>query len=189
MEKDQIKRLVVIGGSAGSLDVILGLVSELPVSAGFTFIVVVHRKSDSDSLLANILASRTAMPVCEVEDKEEILPNHIYIAPADYHLLLENKGLFSLDSSEKIHHSRPSIDVTFESAAETFGANVIGILLSGANADGAIGLKAIRDAGGLTVAQNPASAEVPYMPEQAIKLDAASEILDGSQIIDFFKNY
>jgi len=189
MEKDKIKRLVVIGGSAGSLEVILGLVSGLPVNADFTYILVVHRKSDSDSLLAHILSSRTPMPVCEVEDKEEILPNHIYIAPPDYHLLLENEGLFSLDSSEKIHHSRPSIDVTFESAAETFGAKTIGILLSGANADGAMGLRAIKDKGGLTIVQNPAAAEVAFMPEQAIKMDAAKQILDNSEIIDFFKNY
>ena len=115
-----------------------------------------------------MFSSRTKLKVKEVEDKDYILPGHVYIAPPDYHLLLEDENTFSLDASEKIYFSRPSIDVTFESVAEVFGAAVIGILLSGANADGAIGLSKIQQAGGFTIVQDPESAEVDYMPRQAI---------------------
>lgn len=163
-----INKVVVIGGSAGSLEVILRLVPDLPVVSGTLFIVVVHRKSDAESLLCNILSRRTTMEVKEVEDKEPILPNIIYVAPSDYHLLVEDETAFALDSSEKIHYSRPSIDVTFESVAQAFGERVIGLLLSGANADGAEGLKEIKGAGGFTMVQNPQSAEVGFMPQQAL---------------------
>jgi two-component system, chemotaxis family, protein-glutamate methylesterase/glutaminase len=185
MAKDEIARVVVVGGSAGSLDVLLKLVPAFPVRAGICYIIVLHRKADTDSILAGILSSRTAMPVREVEDKEEIHANHVYVAPADYHLLIENKEAFSLDSSEKVHYSRPSIDVTFESVADVFKEKAIGILLSGANADGARGLKRIKQAGGFTIAQEPGSAEVSFMPAQAIKIKAVSRVWDVEQMASF----
>src|SRR5579864_7056332 len=138
MAQDSITKykVLMIGGSAGSLDGVLKIISALPVNKHVTTIIVVHRKNDVESILANLLSSRTQLEVKEVEDKELISGGIIYIAPSDYHLLIENEKMFSLDSSEKVHYSRPSIDVSFESAAHVFGNAVIGILLSGANADG-----------------------------------------------------
>ncbi|WP_373331199.1 chemotaxis protein CheB [Salmonirosea aquatica] len=145
-------------------------------------ILVVHRKKDKDSILVDLLSYRTKLPVREVEDKEIISPNTIYLAPPDYHLLIERADLFSLDSSEKVHYSRPSIDVTFESVAEAFGDRVIGILLSGANADGAVGMAKIRKAGGYTIVQDPATADVGYMPQQALALTPVDSVLPAAEI-------
>jgi two-component system, chemotaxis family, protein-glutamate methylesterase/glutaminase len=183
MAEDKITyRLVAIGGSAGSLETILQIVSALPVNSGASFIIIVHRKHDGDSILDGLLASRTTMPVKEVEDKEPLLRNAVYIAPADYHLLLENETSFSLDSSEKIHFSRPSIDVTFQSVAEVFGPNSIGILLSGANADGAAGLESIKNAGGVAIVQDPETADMPFMPQQAINRNIVENIVKAEEI-------
>lgn len=187
MAENAIKKVVTIGGSAGSLDIILNVLSSFPLNTGAVIIVVVHRKNDADSILADLIAGRTKIPVKDAEDKDPILPNHIYLAPPNYHLLIETNFHFSLDASEKIHFSRPSIDVTFESIAEIYGKKVIGILLSGANADGALGLKAIQKAGGLTIAQDPKTAEVDYMPKQAIVIGAADKILTAEEMIQVIK--
>lgn len=176
MAQTNVGRLLVIGGSAGSLEPLLQIIAAIPVHTTAAIVVVVHRKAGSDSILRDLLAAKTSLQVKEVEDKEPLLPAHIYLAPPDYHLLFENKQCFALDASEKVHYSRPSIDVTFESAAAVFGTAVIGVLLSGANADGAEGMAAIKKAGGHTLAQDPATAEVYYMPQQAILLDAAMEV-------------
>lgn len=190
MAEEQLNtyQIIVIGGSAGSLDVVLKIIAALPINMQSTVLVVLHRKNTSDSPLVNIFASRTRLPVKEVEDKEALLPGTIYLAPPDYHLLIEDAQNFSLDCSEKIHYSRPSIDVTFESAGETFGAQCAGVLLSGANADGAQGLKAIRQQGGFTIAQDPSSAEVGFMPQQAILIDAAASIITTDNLPSFISN-
>ena len=177
-------KVVVIGGSAGSLEVILSLIKGLPADPGAVFIIVVHRKNDKDSILENLFGYQTDLSVKEVEDKEPMLLNHIYIAPPDYHLLIESEDSFSLDSSEKIHFSRPSIDVTFESVAETFQDRAVGILLSGANSDGAKGLLRIKDLGGYTIVQNPVDADMAYMPQQAIALGAADAVLKSREILE-----
>ena len=176
------RRYLVIGGSAGSLEVILNLVAKLPRQPNAVVIIVVHRKKDNESILVNLLSSRTRLAVKEVEDKDPILLNTVYLAPPDYHLLIERTDLFSLDSSEKIQYSRPSIDVTFESVAEAFGTKTIGILLSGANADGAAGMAKIRQAGGYTIVQDPVTADVGYMPQQALDLTPVDSILSASEI-------
>ena len=175
-------RYLVIGGSAGSLEVILDLVPGLPTPPNAVVIIVVHRKKDNDSILVSLLSSRTSLPVREVEDKETIQPNTIYLAPPDYHLLIERADLFSLDSSEKVHYSRPSIDVTFESVAEAFGHRVIGVLLSGANADGAAGIAKIQQNGGYTIVQDPSTADVGYMPQQALALTPVDSVLPAGKI-------
>lgn len=180
-------KLVVIGGSAGSLDIILRIAAAIPRDTKTSFIIVLHRKSGQHSILSELLSDRTGMPVRDVEDKEPILPGTIYVAPCDYHLLLEHDHTFSLDVSEKVHYSRPSIDVTFESAASLYSNSLIGILLSGANADGAEGMKAISQHGGFTIVQLPATAEVGYMPQQALNIMAASKVLDGQQIGHFLQ--
>lgn len=161
--------IVVIGGSAGSLSRVLRLVPNLNKKLNISVVLIFHRKDAEDSTLSQLLEHKSEFTVKEVEDKDPILKHHIYIAPADYHLLLEQELTFSLDVSEKINFSRPSIDVTFESAAAAFGESVTGLLLSGANADGVNGLKIIQERGGKIAAQDPKSAEVPYMPQQAIQ--------------------
>ncbi|MBC7903631.1 MAG: chemotaxis protein CheB [Gemmatimonadaceae bacterium] len=177
-------KAIVVGGSAGSLEIVLKIAEALPL-AGIVCILVVHRRNDPDSALAHLIAAKSKLKVREVEDKETIAGDVIYLAPPDYHLLVETDVNFALDASEKVHFSRPSIDVCFESAAAIYGDALIGVLLSGANADGAAGLKMIRDAGGFCIVQNPATAEVPYMPQQAINQDAADEVVDGGEIHKF----
>jgi two-component system chemotaxis response regulator CheB len=191
MEKNEITTgaVIVIGGSAGSLEVILDITNRLPLYTTAIIIIVVHRKIDNDSILEDLIAQKTLYAVKEVEDKDAIIPGTIYIAPPDYHLLIENNGLFSLDSSEKIHWSRPSIDVTFESVAEIFTKRVMGILLSGANADGAAGLDRIKELGGHTLVQNPASAEMSIMPQQAINRNIVDTIAEPAQISEFIVRF
>jgi two-component system, chemotaxis family, protein-glutamate methylesterase/glutaminase len=188
MAQNEMKyKAVVVGGSAGSLDIILNIVSYADQSAGILYIIILHRKNDTDSVLTGLFSSRTKLKVKEVEDKDYILPGYIYIAPPDYHLLLEDENTFSLDASEKIFFSRPSIDVTFESVADVFGTAVIGILLSGANADGAHGLNRIHQAGGFTIVQDPESAEVDYMPRQAIDKLKPNAVVSAKEIPGFLK--
>lgn len=179
--------LLIIGGSAGSLEVILEILPQLRSDLDYAIVLVMHRRS-GDSLLTGLLSDRTKLEVREVEEKEAIRPGVIYIAPADYHLLVELDKTFSLDFSEKIHYSRPAIDASFETAAEAFGSSLAGILLSGANADGAEGLLRIKEGGGMTIVQDPAEASVSYMPQQAIEKNAASKILTTRQIIDLMND-
>ncbi|KQK25893.1 chemotaxis protein CheB [Chryseobacterium aquaticum] len=160
-------RLIVIGGSAGSLQVIMEMIKNLDDNLSFPIVLVVHRKAQSTSILPTLLQQFTTMQVLEIEDKTEIENGKIYIVPADYHMLFEDTNKVSLEASEKMNYSRPSIDVTFKSAAETFGDSVIGILLSGANADGVEGLCYIKRNKGKVWIQDPETAEVDYMPRQA----------------------
>ncbi len=180
--------LIVIGGSAGSLEVLLHTFSFLQDNIPAPIIIVLHRKSSYDSTLADLFAARTNLTVKEAEEKEHIQSNTIYIAPADYHLLIEKDHSFSLDFSEKVNYSRPSIDVTFESAAEVYSNTLVCILLSGANADGVDGLKAVKDRGGIIVAQDPNTAEVPYMPQQAIQHLPIDFIVAGEEVATFINN-
>lgn len=161
--------LVVIGGSAGSLQVILEMIKNLDEKLNFSIVLVLHRKAHSTNILQTLLQQFIATEVVEIDDKSEIEKNKIYIVPADYHLLFENKKTMSLDSSEKMNYSRPSIDVTFKSAAEVFGKTLVGILLSGANADGVEGLAYIKKNKGRVWIQDPKTAEVNYMPKQAVE--------------------
>jgi len=178
-------KLVVIGGSAGSLDIMLRIAADIPANTQVSFILVLHRKSGQHSIFTELLSDKTRLPVKEVKDKEPILPGTIYVAPCDYHLLLEQDHTFSLAVSERVHYSRPSIDVTFESAASLYNDALIGILLSGANADGAEGMKAISRHGGFTIVQLPATAEIGYMPQQALNIMAPVKVLDGMKIAHF----
>ncbi|SHK63620.1 chemotaxis protein CheB [Epilithonimonas mollis] len=161
--------LVIIGGSAGSLQVILELVRHLDAELDFPIVLVVHRKAQSISILQTLLQQFSTKKVIEIEDKTEIENNIIYIAPADYHLLFDSKVNVSLDRSEKYHFSRPSIDIAFSSASEVYQKNVLAILLSGANADGIDSLQFIKKNGGQVWIQDPETAEVDYMPRQAVE--------------------
>lgn len=174
--------ILVIGGSAGSLAIVLQILPCLTQSWKGSVILVFHRKENDNGTLIDILSSRTAFPVKEIEDKEPIKSQTVYVVPADYHVLIEKDKSFSLDYSEKIHYCRPSIDVVFESAAEVFGGSMIALLLSGANADGVEGLKVVRECGGLVVVQDPETAEVPYMPRAAVENVPVDIILYRDQL-------
>ena len=176
-------RVVIFGGSAGSLEVLLKILPKLKTPISFALVIVVHRKNSEDSTLEELIALKTTIPVREVEDKILLEPGSIYIAPSDYHLLFEKSNLLSLDTSEKVNYSRPSIDVAFESAAEVYGDLLTGILLSGANSDGTHGLNAIRQLGGITVVQNPETAEMPFMPQNAIASEKPDYIFNAEEII------
>lgn len=179
--------IVVIGGSAGSLEVILRMLEDL-TNDRLAIILVIHRKGSLHSDLPELLNLKSAMIVKEAEEKEFIQPGYLYVAPADYHLLIEQNGTLSLDYSEKVNFSRPSIDVTFQCAAGVFGTKVIGILLSGASADGADGLKAIRKAGGMCVVQDPGSALVSFMPQHALNEMEVDRTLKSGEIAGFLND-
>ena len=175
----------IIGGSAGSLEVLLKVLPAVDPSLSFPIVIVIHRKHGADSLLPGLLSSRTAMPVKEADEKEMMVPGTIYIAPSDYHLLIEMDRTFSLDYSEKVNYSRPAIDVTFQTAAEAFKEALVCLLLSGSNADGVNGLSTVKQWGGIAVIQDPDSAQVAYMPEQARKNVAIDRILRIEEIAAF----
>lgn len=177
----------IIGGSAGSLDVLLKVLPSLSPVLSFPIIIVIHRKHGADSLLPELLSGRTKLQVKEIDEKEALLPGTIYIAPSDYHTLIEQDHSFSLDYSEKINYSRPAIDVTFQTAAEVYQERLVCLLLSGSNADGVEGLKSVKAWGGTALIQDPATAQVSYMPEQAskqVKIDRALRIEDMAEFIN-----
>jgi two-component system, chemotaxis family, protein-glutamate methylesterase/glutaminase len=186
MEKSKIIsgcKVVVIGGSAGSLKVLLQILPNLVAIPTFSLVIIFHRKNAEDSTLEELIAMKTTLPVKKVDDKTLLEPGFIYIAPSDYHLLFEKNGLLSLDISEKVNYSRPSIDVSFESAADVYQSSLVGILLSGANSDGTQGLKAIKKAGGKIIVQKPATAEMPFMPNNAIQHTTPDFILDVEEML------
>jgi two-component system chemotaxis response regulator CheB len=188
MEKNKIItgcKVVIIGGSAGSLYALIQILPEIAKVNSFAIVIVVHRKSSDEQTLEDLLTLKSKLEVKPVEDKVPLLPNYIYIAPSNYHLLFEKEETLSLDTSEKINYSRPSIDVSFESAAEVYGSSLVGILLSGSNKDGTLGLQAIQAAGGTVVVQNPLSAEMPFMPNNAILNMTPDFILNVQEILEF----
>ncbi len=176
---------VVIGGSAGSVEALSVLLPALPAGLQAAVLVVLHLPRNRPSLLCNIFRSRCALPLREAEDKEPIVPGTVYFAPPDYHLLVDDGPALALSVDAPVHYSRPSIDVLFESAADAYGSGLIGMLLSGANQDGARGLAAIEARGGLAVVQEPDSAGVRTMPESALARTTAARILTPLQMATF----
>ncbi|MBS0537659.1 MAG: chemotaxis protein CheB [Proteobacteria bacterium] len=160
-------RAVVIGASAGALEALSAILPALPADFALPIFIVVHIPPDKQSVLATLFQASSPIMVREAEDKEPIRGGTAYFAPPDYHLLVEADGHLSLSSDELVLYSRPSIDVLFESASDAYGPGLIGVILSGANEDGAAGLRAVVDAGGTAVVQNPDKAFAPAMPEAA----------------------
>ena len=175
-------KLVVIGGSSGSLQVIIHILGSLPHDYPIPMLLIIHRAYSNDSMLLDLLVLKSNILVREVEEKEKIVPSCVYLAPADYHVLIEKDESFTLDYSEKLNFSRPSINVSFISAAAVYGKNLTGILLSGANEDGADGLKEIKEQGGHTIIQHPDEAIVNYMPLQASYKSRIDEVLNTDGI-------
>lgn len=179
-------RVVVIGTSLGgmrALEIILrGLEADFPLPIA----VVQHRSADGDhpSQLARLLQLHCALPVFEANDKQPLTGGHVYLAPPDYHLLVDD-GRFALSIDDRVCHARPSIDVLFESAADSYREGVLGVVLTGASADGAHGAQCIKRRGGSVVAQDPRTAESPIMPEAAIKSGAVERVLPLAEIAPF----
>ncbi|MCW3119991.1 MAG: cheB [Chitinophagaceae bacterium] len=176
---------IVIGTSAGGLSALSGILEKLPAGYPIPMIIVQHRSKDQRDLLEQVLQSKCKIRVKQADEKERIESGFVYIAPPDYHLLIESDRTFSLSSDQQVHFSRPSIDVLFESAAIVFKHSLIGIILTGANNDGAAGIVEIKKYGGLTIAQDPAEAQFPFMPEAAIKTEKVKYVWTLSGILDF----
>lgn len=179
-------RILLIGGSAGSIPVLLQVLPALDRDIPFPIVIILHRKPYPRSALNQLLELSTPIPVEEVDDKTELEDGQIHLVPADYHLLFEDERMVSLDASEKVNYSRPSIDVTFQSAAHVYKEKVVALLLSGGNRDGVEGLRIIGQQQGSIAIQDPSTAEVDYMPQQAIDtIPQGTTILRPEEMADF----
>lgn len=178
-------KVVIIGGSAGSLNALMQILPEIDKLNDFALVIVLHRKSTDDQTLEDLIAFKASVAVKPLEDKVPLKSGFIYVAPSNYHLLFEKNETLSLDTSEKVNYSRPSIDVSFESAAEVYGESLVGILLSGSNTDGTYGLKTIKASGGTIVVQNPESADMPFMPNNAIQNTTPDFVLNNEELLQF----
>lgn len=180
-------KAVVIGASAGGIDALGEIIPRLPKTYSIPIIIVLHIPDDRSSLLSKLFGSRTELRVKDADEKEAIQPGTIYFASPGYHLLVERDLTFSLSQEEPVQYARPSIDVLFESAADAFGSHLVGVILTGANQDGAEGLKRIQESGGLALIQDPATAQVRSMPEAACALLSPSveQILSLDEIARF----
>lgn len=163
------------------------IVSSLHPELNVPVVIVVHRKAGEENLLEDILQFKCQLKVKEIEDKMPIKKNQVYLAPANYHLFIEKENYFALDDSEKVNYSRPNIDVTMESIVETYQGKVIGILLTGANNDGSLGMKMIHEAGGFTIIQSPESCDYPAMPSFASEVCQPDLSLDPEGIGSYLK--
>jgi two-component system chemotaxis response regulator CheB len=173
---------IVIGASAGGVEALGLILPALPAKFKPALLIVLHLPRERPSLLVEIYEKRCALPIREAEDKEPIEPGTVYFAPPDYHMLVERNRQIALSTDEPVHYSRPSVDVLFESAADVFGNRLLGVILTGANEDGASGLHAIHRAGGVTVVQQPDSAKVPLMVVSALQRHPADFVLSLPQI-------
>jgi two-component system chemotaxis response regulator CheB len=174
--------IAVVGTSWGGLAALRMLVAGLPDSFQMAVVLVQHRHKDSDHLLRVLLQERSALEVCEVEDKMPLEHGRIYVAPPDYHTLVE-PGHFSLSTEAPVRYSRPSIDVTFSSAADSYGHRTVGIVLTGANGDGADGLRRISDRGGMALVQDPVTAESATMPAAAVKAVPRARVMPLPELV------
>lgn len=180
--------IIIIGGSAGSMPICISLLKALFTNQSIPVVLIIHRMRNIVSELDKLLSRETGIKrISEPEDKQAIASGKIYLAPQNYHLLFEEDHSFSLDYSAPIHYSRPSIDVSFESAAEIYGERVLAILLSGANADGAKGLAYLAEKGADCIVQDPATAQYPAMPNSAIALSPKLKVLSEEAMTQFLQ--
>jgi two-component system chemotaxis response regulator CheB len=173
--------LIVAGTSWGGLRALEVILRGLPHDFDIPIAIVQHRRADSDDTLVALLRRYTTLPVCEAEDKQPIVRGNVYIAPPDYHLLVDG-SCFALSTDQPVLYSRPSIDVLFESASDAYRDHLIGLILTGSNQDGAYGLSRIKEGGGLTIVQDPTSAESPAMPQEAIARVRVDKVLPLAEI-------
>jgi two-component system, chemotaxis family, protein-glutamate methylesterase/glutaminase len=173
--------IVVIGASLGGLNAIIEVLSAIPPGFPTPIAFVQHRGTSDPHVLEMLLRRYTKLQVREPQDKEPIRTGHFYLAPADYHLIVE-RGEFSLSTEHAVSYARPSIDVLFETAADAYGAGTVGVIMTGANHDGAAGSRRIKEQGGRLIAQDPATAECAVMPRAAIQVTEADRVLPLSEI-------
>ncbi len=173
---------VVIGASAGGVEALSVLLPTLPPASRAAIFIVLHLPRDRPSLLPEIFARKCPLPVREAEDKEPVRSGTVYFAPSNYHLLVDRGPQLALSADDLVYHSRPSIDVLFESAADVYGQHLLGIILTGANEDGAAGLAAVHAGGGITVVQQPQSARAPQMALSALRLRRPDLVLPLKEI-------
>lgn len=178
---------IVIGASAGGVEVLSTLLPALPVELRAAVFVVLHQPPDRPSVLAEIFRRKCALPVCEALDKDPVEPGTIYFAPPNYHLLIERGPRIALSVDDLVQFSRPSIDVLFQSAADAYRQHLLGILLTGWNEDGAAGMAAINSLRGTTIVQDPQSAEAPVMPLAALRLLRPDFVLYPGAIADLLR--
>lgn len=181
-------RAVVIGGSAGSFQGIVRILSALPADFPLPLIMALHRLKHIRNGFVEALSLKSVLPVVEPEDKEPIRKSTVYLAPANYHLSLELGNYFSLSTEEMVNNSRPSIDITLATAAYVYRNKLVGILLSGANRDGGLGMKSIHDKGGLTIVQEPSECMIETMPKAALSLTEIDHVLHIDGIIKFLND-
>jgi two-component system, chemotaxis family, protein-glutamate methylesterase/glutaminase len=175
-------QIVVIGGSAGAMAALTELLQVLPPDYPLPIVVVQHLHPLQDGYYLGVLNKQCALTVKEAEEKEPIKMGHIYFAPPNYHLLIEDDRTFSLSIDAKVNYARPSIDVLFESAVHVYGSKVAAIILTGANNDGAQGIKLAKARGGLAIVQDPKTASSPYMPKAALEAMQADHVLPPKEI-------
>ncbi|NCD43187.1 MAG: chemotaxis protein CheB [Bacteroidia bacterium] len=173
---------VVIGASAGGMEALAKIIPPLPEKFPVPIIIVQHISPDSENYITTYLNKLSKLKVKEAEEKESITRGKVYIAPPNYHLLVERNKTFSLTIAERVSYARPSIDVLFETAAEAYGRWLIGIILTGANHDGAAGMYTIQRHGGLTVVQDPYTAEIDTMPRATLEQITPTKILPAEAI-------
>jgi two-component system chemotaxis response regulator CheB len=178
---------IVIGGSAGGVDALIEVLGAVPASMQVPVICMLHMPANRESRLAEVFAGRLPVPVLEAADKQPISDATVYFAGSGYHLSVEQDRSFSLSCEPPVHFARPAIDVLMSSAADVYGAQLVGILLTGANADGAAGLADIHARGGYTVVQDPADAQVPTMPRAAIEACPPDQVLTLAGIGEFLR--
>jgi two-component system, chemotaxis family, protein-glutamate methylesterase/glutaminase len=181
-------KAIVIGVSAGGLKALKTILLGLPLDFAFSVIIVAHRHSDSDDYLEQYLNRECEIRVKQADEKENINYGVVYLAPPNYHLLIEDDNTFSMSVEEAVNYARPSIDVLFESAAYVYGSELIGVILTGANNDGSQGLKKIKKMGGLTIVQAPETSEFDSMPRAAIAAVEPDYILPIEEIGHFLRN-
>jgi two-component system chemotaxis response regulator CheB len=174
--------IVVVGASLGGLNALIALLDGLPPGFPLPLVFVQHRAADGDSGISEILQRHTGANVTEAEDKQAIVGGNIYVAPADYHLLIEPGGTFALSTEGPVRYARPSIDVLFESAADAYREKAVAVLLTGASADGALGAQRIKQRGGWLIVQDPATAEARVMPDAALAATPADEVVGIERI-------
>jgi two-component system chemotaxis response regulator CheB len=179
---------VVIGASAGALEALSVILPSLPADYRLPVLVVVHVPPDKKSILAELFQAKCKVKVREAEDKEPICDGTVYFAPPDYHLLVETDQSLSLSNDEPVLYSRPSLDVLFESAADAYGPSLIAIVLTGANQDGAKGLRAVAEAGGITIVQSPEGAYAAAMPEAAIAECPSAKVMSLKEIAAYLQD-
>jgi two-component system chemotaxis response regulator CheB len=181
-------KAVVIGGSAGSFQGIVRILSQLPKGFPLPIIMALHRLKHVRHGFVEALSLKSVVQVTEPNDKEPIKKGGVYLAPANYHLSVELGNNFSLSTEEMVNNSRPAIDITLSTCAYVYKDKLIGILLSGANRDGALGMKHIKDRGGMTIVQEPSECMIETMPKAALAVTTIDHVLKVDEIIEFFKD-